>query len=54
MPYCPPETFNRLKKFTSKSDVFSLGIMLYRTLFTDFPFTASADLKESFIEKTYL
>lgn len=42
MPYCPPETFNRIKKFSPKSDTFSLGIILYRILFNDFPFFSTS------------
>jgi serine/threonine protein kinase len=54
LPYCPPETFNRIKKFTSKSDVFTVGMILYRVLFNDFPFFPTSELKEGYAGREYL
>jgi hypothetical protein len=43
-----------VKRFTSKSDVFSMGVMLHRILFNDFPFFPTAELKEGYASREYL
>lgn len=40
-PFCSPEYFERKSNFTSKQDIFSLGMIIWRLVFNDYPFFAS-------------
>jgi len=53
-PFSPPEYFSRKQGFTHKQDNFSLGMILYRMIFDDYPFFTSSRAKESYIAKDYM
>lgn len=41
-PFCSPEYFQRKSNFTNKQDVFSLGMIIWRMVFNDYPFFTSS------------
>lgn len=51
-PYGPPEVFGP-KNFTVKQDVFSFGIILFKTLFGNLPFEPTSKLKLAYKDKSY-
>lgn len=53
MPFCSPEHFARKESFTMKQDVFSLGIIMYRIIFGDYPFFSSEELLKCYKDKSY-
>lgn len=53
LPYCPPETFNKLKVFDSSQDAFSFGILLYKMLINSHPFFPSDELIPLYQKRTY-
>jgi len=38
-PYAPPETSQRISRFTNQQDVFSMGVLAYELLFGCLPIT---------------
>ena len=53
-PFCSPEYFERNKNFSSKQDIFSLGMIIWRLIFNDYPFFASNEAKDSYKDKSYM
>ena len=60
IPYSSPEIFyNENHHFTTKSDVFSLGVMMFEILYNTFPYDIFEDteyidnIMESYLQKWY-
>lgn len=53
-PFCAPEYFERKNDFSGKQDVFSLGIIIWRLIFSDYPFFTSSEAVDSYKKKNYL
>lgn len=51
-PYGPPEVFTH-KAFSTKQDVFSFGMILFRLMFNRLPFEPTDALKRSYANYTY-
>jgi serine/threonine protein kinase len=53
-PYAPPETSNRIDKFSSQQDMFSFGVIMFQFLFNSFPLNCSESvLKTIYKSKEY-
>ncbi len=53
IPFSPPETFNTKKVFSPEQDIFSFGMIFFRTLFESYPFQVTKKLEESYRDKSY-
>lgn len=49
LPFAPPEVFSRSNNLTSKQDIFSLGIIIFKLFFGYYPINCS----DSVFEKIY-
>jgi serine/threonine protein kinase len=52
-PFCSPEYFQRKDNFIIQQDIFSLGMIIYRMIFSEYPFFPSNSLVSTYKEKTY-
>ena len=47
-PSCSPEVFSNRPNFTVQSDIFSFGMVLFRTIFNRHPFELTDNLLQSY------
>ena len=52
LPFTSPERFNN-SDFSYKSDIFSLGILIFHGIFHGFPYTAEKSLTKSLKKNSY-